>query len=248
MRLTLASILGWVALATSTLVSADASIDNTCLSIERHFATNNLSALIAVEAREPRWQALQQFRLAAAYIPADERRKAGDAIRKGLKLIAAELKAHPQDIELLILGSMLDGQYLLLRPWRFFINGRRGLSRIARAEALDAENPRIALVRGTAKFILPGFLGGSAKEAQSIFNHALATQRLPGERFQQSTLCQSGEWGQVDLMNWLARAHAKLGDAQGAHEMFSAAAAYSPGNHWVDLALKGEGYEWVQEE
>lgn len=223
------------------------SVNPTCFAIERSFAENKLDALHAVDAAQPRWEALKQFRLAAAYIPADERKPALKAIREGLSVVSRELKTHPEDPELLILGAMLDGQYLLLQPWRFFWNGRRGLKRIARAEKFEPENPRIALVRGTAKFILPRILGGSAQEAEAIFSTALNQPTATNTPFQATNVCAGGQWGQVDLMNWLARAYAKQGKDALSQDTFQLASKYSPGNHWVDLALKGEGYEWTQE-
>ena len=247
MRITRASTL---LLASSWLVclSAQAEIQSECLQVEQRFAANDIETLQSLELKQPRWQALQQFRLAAAYIPADQRKAAGNAIRAGLRVVAAQLKEEPDNVELLIFGAMLDGQYLLLQPWRFVWNGRRGLQRISRAEELDAGNPRIALVRGTAKFILPRFLGGSAQEAQEIFAAALAQPRATGTPYVASALCQNGEWGQVDILNWLARAYAKQDEQELAHDTFVRAAEYSPGNYWVELALKGEGYEWTPNE
>ena len=227
--------------------AAAENVDATCAEIETHFARNDLVALAALEVEEPRWAALQQFRLAAAYIPADDQKKAGAAIREGLQIVSAELKADKNQVEMLIMGAMLDGQYLLLQPWRFFWNGRRGLSRIGRAERLDPENPRIALVRGTAKLILPRILGGSAREAELMFKAALDQERLPGTSFKETSICEAGEWGQVDIMNWLARAYSKQGDARSSEKAFQQALTYSPENYWVELATKGEGYEWTQE-
>ena len=223
-----------------------AEVDEHCLVIEEAFAQNAVHDLVRVDVESELWESLRNFRLAAAYIPADQNKKAGDAIRQGLRAVQAGLNKNPENVELLLLGAMLDGQYLLLRPWRYFWNGRRGLKRLAKAESLDPDNPRIALVRGTAKFILPRLLGGSPKEAEMIFTTAINHHRLPGAKFGESQLCRGGEWGQVDLLNWLARAQSKLGKATLARETFARAANRSPNNHWVDLAVKGEGYEWTQ--
>ena len=221
-----------------------------CLAIENAFARNGVNELEAMQIDQGDlavWEALRHFRLAAAYIPEDQNRNAGHSIREGLKVVQEGLAVNPEDVELLLLGAMLDGQYLLLRPWRYFWNGRRGLRRLAKAEAIDPKNPRIALVRGTAKFILPRILGGSPREAESIFEHALSRERFPQTPFSESGLCRSGEWGQVDLLNWLARAQSKLGKTELARQTFERAARRSPKNHWVDLAIKGEGYEWTQD-
>ncbi|MEO0424465.1 MAG: tetratricopeptide repeat protein [Pseudomonadota bacterium] len=215
-----------------------------CLAIEQAFAHNNVATLKNLVPSKPQWQALKQFRLAAAYIPADENKAALQAVRNGLKTVKRALQADPHDTEMLIMGAMLDGQYVLLRRWRFFLNGRRGLRRLNRAEAQQPNNPRIALVRGTAKFLLPGILGGNAKEAQATFFRALYQHP---DSFAQSVLCRDGQWAQVDLLNWLARSYQENGDPEQAQATFAQALEHSPDNHWVRLAMAGEGYEWQPE-
>lgn len=219
------------------------------MSIERAFALNDTEALIELNLSHPRWQALRYFRLAAAYIPADENREARKAIRAGLKLVSSELNKTPDDVDLLLLGTMLDGQYLLISPWRFIFNGRRGLSRLRRAEKLAPEDPRAALVRGTSKVVLPGLLGGDVKSAVEIFENTLAARStmdsdISHTTFADSTLCAGGEWAQVDILNWLGRAYAKLNKHDLSLTTFERALSRSPDNHWVKLAIAGEGYEW----
>ena len=218
---------------------ASAAVDSECLSVELAFAANDTKSLAALELVQPQWQALRYFRLAAAYIPANENREARKAIRAGLKLVAAELKQEPDNVDLLLLGTMLDGQYLLISPWRFIINGRRGLSRLGRAERLAPDDPRAALVRGTSKVVLPGLFGGDVNAAIQIFQAA-----LDAESFAESKLCEQGEWAQVDILNWLGRAYAKDKQDHRSLQTFQRALQRSPNNHWVQLAIAGEGYEW----
>ena len=221
-----------------------------CLAIENAFAANDVEALAALQPSAPRWQAQQMFRLAAAHIPAARRGDARRAIRAGLAVVAERLQQQPDDIEVLLLGAMLDGQYLLLDRWRLAFNGWRGLRRLARAEALAPANPRIALIRGTAKVILPKVLGGGAGEAISLFNEALdapVAARPDTEAevaFIELTLCENGQWAQVDLLNWLGRAYAKLDDQQRSKQAYQRALQRSPDNYWVRLAIDGLGYEW----
>lgn len=220
------------------------AVDQQCLAIETAFAENRLEALEALQPSQVQWQLLRYFRLAAAYIPMDERRKAGNAIRAGIALAQDHLKGHPNAVEELLLSSMLDGQYLLLRPWRFFVNGRRGLRRIERVETLDPSNPRIALIRGTAKVVLPGIFGGDPAAARALFEASLNQPSGDELTFAQTPLCTEGEWAQVDLLNWLGRAHARLGNEAESKAAYKQALTRSPGNHWVILAMRGEGYEW----
>lgn len=227
-----------VAAGAQGAASADpAVIDAECLAIEQAFARNDTQTLSALEPEDRQWQALKAFRLASTYIPEDKRREALTAIRQGLQVIKEGLRDNPEDVELLLLGTMLDGEYLLVQRWRFLHNGLRGLRRIARAEKLEPDNPRARLIRGSAKVVLPGLLGGSPEDAEQLLQ--------PGVR--STALCENGDWGQVDLLNWLGRAAEAQGDAARAQQYYEAALARSPGNHWVRLAIEGNGYEWQED-
>lgn len=221
-----------------------------CLAIEKTFAANDIAALAALQPSAPRWQAQQMFRLGAAHIPAARHGEARRAIRAGLTVVAEHLKQQPDDVEMLLLGAMLDSQYLLLDRWRFAVNGWRSQRRLARAEALAPDNPRIALLRGTAKVVLPAVLGGSAAEAVTLFNTALersiatSTAKTGAVTFAELDLCEEGHWAQVDLLNWLGRAYAKLNDPARSKQAYQRALQRSPDNYWVRAAIDGLGYQW----
>ncbi len=219
-------------------LGAQGSVDADCEQIERTFAANEPDLLRALDPQQPRWQTLQQFRLTALYIQEDQPALARKAIRHGLQVVARGLKAQPDDVELLIIGAMLDGEHVLTHRWSFFFNGIRGVRRLRRAEALDPANPRAALVRGVAKIVLPWVLGGRIDEAIEILELADRTTQT----------CDNGDWSQVDTWMWLGRAHDKKGDQARAEEFYRRALARSPDNHWIKVALAGEGYEWKQEQ
>ncbi len=232
------------------LIAAQAHAETAteCLLVEAAFAENRVDDLASLTLQTPRWQVHQQFRLAAAYIPAEQRRRARKAVLEGLRIANKAIRANPEDVEMLLMGAMLDGQILLLSPWRFFHNGLRGLDRLDRAEALDPQNPRAVLVRGTAEVLLPKFLGGDVDGARGKFLAALNAHTSTGVPFRASTLCDDGAWAQVDLLNWLGRANDKLANAAAAQGAYAEALARSPHNHWVKLAIEGRGYEWSDAE
>jgi len=218
-------------------LTAQGLVDVDCEQIERAFAANEPDLLRMLDPQQPRWQTLQQFRLTALYIQEDQPALARKAIRHGLKVVAEGLKEQPDDVELLIIGAMLDGEHVLTHRWSFFFNGIRGVRRLRRAEALDPENPRAILVRGVAKIVLPWVLGGRIDEAIEILDQAIRT----------TASCENGDWGQVDTLMWLGRAHAGKGEQDLAKEYYRRALARSPENHWVKTAMAGKGYEWKQD-
>ena len=217
-------------------LTAYGSVDVDCDRIERAFAANEPHLLRSLDPKLPRWQTLQQFRLTALYIQENQPSLARKAIRHGLQVVAKGLEEQSDDVELLIVGAMLDGEHVLTHRWSVFINGIRGVRRLRRAEALDPDNPRAGLVRGVAKIVLPWVLGGRIDEAIEILDRAVRTTET----------CENGDWGQVDTLMWLGRAHDKKGDQARAQEYYRRALARSPDNHWIKTALAGEGYEWKQ--
>lgn len=239
-----AAVVGLVCLVLGIGPARANQVNAECLAIESAFAQNQLARLIALEPTSPRWQALQQFRLAATYIPNEEKAEARAAIRSGLAIVSTALKQDSESTDMLLLGTMLDGQYLLIHPWRFFYNGTRGLRRLSKAEKLDRHNPRVALVRATAKIVLPKALGGDIEAAEALLKQALGRRLNDGQVFSESSLCVDGQWAQVDMLGWLGRAYVKQGNDASAQAAYGLALAYSPNNHWVELAMAGEGYEW----
>jgi len=224
------ALLGWAN-------AALADIDEGCLAVENAFANNQIERLAELKPKQVRWQALQSFRLAAAYIPSGDKSRARKAVKTGLSRVKAGLKAQPDDAELLLLGAMLDGQYFLINRWRLMHNGLRALRRLRRAEKIAPNSRRVALMRGTAKVVAPSFFGGDPQAALPLFSATL----------DDSVLCDNGDWAQVDILNWLARAHAKLGNPAQAQEFYAKALARSPDNYWVKVAIAGAGYEWDPE-
>ncbi len=220
------------------------NVDPECLAVEHTFALNQPAELSALELDVPKWQALKHFRLAAIYIPAGDKPAARKTIRQGLKIVSNALDRSNDDAELLLLGTMLDGQYLLVDRWRFFYNGLRGLRRLGRAEALEPTNPRAHLIRATSKVVLPKLLGGSVGEAIELIEAGLNLRMHDGSTFSSTSLCEDGQWAQVDLLNWLGRAHIKLAEPKLAQMAFQQALKRSPDNHWVKIAISGQGYEW----
>ncbi|MEM7220367.1 MAG: hypothetical protein AAF515_18540 [Pseudomonadota bacterium] len=214
------------------------TLDAECLAIERAFAANRVTELEALQPSELRWRAQRAFRLAAIYIPLRERRKARGVLKVGQQAVRAGLREADDEVELLLLGAMLDGQALLVDRWKLLSAGWRGLRRLQRAEKLDPDNPRVALIRGTARVVAPRILGGNAQLALDTLQ--------PAER--DTPLCAGGEWAQVDVLNWLARAHRLLGDDVAARAALGRALARVPDHHWTRLELEGAGYVWTEAE
>ena len=228
----------WSILLLSLLLAqslgAEPPIDEDCLAIENAFAMADFEALLALEPHLPRWRAHRDFRLAAGYIALGRNADAVAPLKRGLGVVAGGLTEHGEDVELLLTGVMLDGQFLLVNRWRFLHNGLRGLRRLDRASALQPDNARLALIRGTAKIVLPGVLGGNAQEAADIFIAAA----------DDGVRCAGGEWGQIDVLTWLGRTWTELGDLEKAKQAFTAASARDPGNFWLNRELQGLGYRF----
>ena len=232
--------------ANESAASTSGDISLECIAIETTFANAELEQLEAMEFSQLHWRVLRHFRLSAAYIQLEEKKRAREHLLAGLELVNAHLKSNPEDVNILLLGAMLDGQILLLQPWRYFHNGRRGLKRVRDAKDVQPNHPRIVLIEATAKVVLPGILGGSAKEAAEELRGALEADWF-GQPFESLPLCHTGQWGQPDLLNWLGRAYAKLNQPEQAQAAYEKVFELFPNHHWTTLAVQGQGFEWSEE-
>jgi len=97
----------------------------------------------------------------------------------------------------------------------------------ARARELDAENPRVWLLKGIGDFHTPEAYGGGIAPARAALERAaaafVADAPPPPEP----------RWGRADVHVWLGQVHQAAGDIDLAREEYQRALAIEPGNAWV---------------
>ncbi|MDO5615576.1 MAG: hypothetical protein Q4G16_10210 [Cruoricaptor ignavus] len=76
--------------------------------------------------------------------------------------------------ELYILQKMIHSLKMMVNPMeRYNIEGKTAMERLAKAEKLDAENPRITLLKAEDIYFTPEQFGGSKTKGLELFRKAL---------------------------------------------------------------------------
>lgn len=102
---------------------------------------------------------------------------------------------------------------------------------LARAQILDAKNPRLALAQGIAAFLAPRAVGAEPNAAEEALKRAdaLFTAGAPGTTWP--------TWGRAQTQAWLGQVLAQKGDVAGARQAYQGALALQPDYVWVKNVL-----------
>jgi tetratricopeptide (TPR) repeat protein len=102
---------------------------------------------------------------------------------------------------------------------------------LARAQVLDAKNPRLALAQGIAAFLAPRAVGAepnaaeeALKRAEALFAAGAAGTTWPN-------------WGRAQTQAWLGQVLAQKGDVAGARQAYQSALTLQPDYVWVKNVL-----------
>jgi tetratricopeptide (TPR) repeat protein len=97
----------------------------------------------------------------------------------------------------------------------------------AQALSLDAENPRVWLLKGIGDFFTPEAYGGGIAPARSALERAAAAFQTD------APLPPEPRWGRADVHIWLGQVHQAAGETDRAREEYEKALAIDSGNAWV---------------
>ena len=97
----------------------------------------------------------------------------------------------------------------------------------AQARSLDAENPRVWLLRGIGDFHTPEAYGGGIAPARAALERSAAAFAADAPPPPEP------RWGRADVHVWLGQVHQAAGDTELARAEYEKALAIEPGNAWV---------------
>jgi tetratricopeptide (TPR) repeat protein len=97
----------------------------------------------------------------------------------------------------------------------------------AQARSLDAENPRVWLLRGIGDFFTPEAYGGGISAARAALERAAAA--FEGD----APSPPEPRWGRADVHVWLGQVHQAAGETEHAREQYEKALAIDPEYAWV---------------
>ena len=154
----------------------------------------------------------------------DRRRKA--LLKEAERQLELVITRSPEDAEAWalrgsVIGDRIDGGF----SGAFL--GRRASSNHKRAAELDAENPRVALLRGVGFYFTPKTFGGGLEAAEQELRRA-------AELFaRQPDPASWPSWGRADALAWLGVVLVDRGAPDEARELYRSALALEPDNVWI---------------
>ncbi|MGZ5263569.1 MAG: hypothetical protein ACXWCF_07250, partial [Kaistella sp.] len=90
------------------------------------------------------------------------------------KSLDRAMELNKDSAENLILQKMIHGLKMMVDPQtRFMSEGMLAAEALSKAEKLDAENPRITLMKAEDTYFTPGQFGGSKTKGLELFQKAL---------------------------------------------------------------------------
>jgi len=195
------------------------------------------AAFAALQQAEPGnarlacWIAVASWR-AAPLLPAQEAEKAKRICKDGIAAADRAIALDPRLAEAVAIKAGLQGVSIGFHPALGMALGGEMDEAYGRAEGLDGDNPRVALLKAMNTMHKPEFVGGGAKRAMPQFDKAIAL--FEAEKPDDAAAMQ---WGRADARIWAGRCQMKLGDAASAKAHYQKALELDAGNVWVGKVL-----------
>lgn len=107
----------------------------------------------------------------------------------------------PNNVEIAILKKMVHSMKMMVDPQaRFMTEGSMAAKYLAEAEKMDAENPRITLLKAEDTYYTPAQFGGSQEKGIELFKKAQAQYKV-----YKSPTALSPVWGKEEADYFLAQ-------------------------------------------
>lgn len=198
---------------------------------------NARAAFAALEQQNPKdanlacWIAVASWR-AVPILQGSDNEQAKRVCKDGIAAADRAISLNPRLVEAIAVKAGLQGLSISFNPATAMTLSPEMDEGFSRAEAIDAKNPRVLLLKAMNTMHKPEFVGGGAKRAMPQFERAIAlfaAQKAPAPGTQ--------DWGRVDADLWAGRCQMKLGDAQKAKTHYERAMGMDPDNVWVSKVL-----------
>lgn len=168
-------------------------------------------------------RAYASYRLAILQMTSQQLEQVTPSLEQALEQLDSQ-----SDSESYVLRAAVVGLQMGLDPINAAQLVERQQTYLARADELDAENPRADIVRGMAAFYTPAAYGGGPEKAQRYFNQALTKFAQP---------CYKICWGEAEAHTWSGLVYEQQEQPQKAHEQWQQALLIDSDYGWAHYLL-----------
>ncbi|MCU4675141.1 hypothetical protein N7931_05790 [Catenovulum sp. 2E275] len=173
--------------------------------------------------------ALAQYRLALSANVTGQTELANNTIEQAINTLEALDKKSPDNVEIKALLAQVYGYKISIEPQKAAYYGPKAGEKLAQAQALAPDNPRVLLVQGISKYTTPVMFGGDINAALSLFERA--AQAYASE--QNLTY----QWGYAEAYTWQGLVNQQLGNTEQAKQNWQQALAVDADYGWAKSLL-----------
>ncbi len=203
------------------------SLDAARVEIQKRLAAGD-----ANESQVAAWRydwAYLNWRIAQSLRGVDDKRRKL-LLKQAEKQLDLLLDMRPESAEAWALrgstiGDRIDGGFSAA------MLGRKASANHKQAAELDADNPRVALLRGIGMFFTPRTFGGGREAAEAELRRANVLFES------QASTTSWPSWGREDALAWLGVVVAERGEAEVARELYDRALEVRPEYLWIRETL-----------
>lgn len=206
--------------------SAQGEIDQ----IEQAAGVLNISALENIATNVTGYeQALTYYRISLSANLTGKSDVAIKAIDQAIEVLEQIDVAIGDDVEVKALLAQVYGYKITLEPLKGMYYGQKASNKLAEAENLAPNNPRVQLVTGISKLNTPAMFGGSSDAAYRAFDKAIAAYP--------TDVNSEYHWGHAETYTWRGVTHMQKGEPNKAKEDWQQALTINPDYGWAKMLL-----------
>lgn len=216
----------------SSVITSDTAYPNQSdiYKIEEAMSTMDVATLKSIRSDLQGYPlALANYRLALSANLSQQDDLAEDALHTAMKMLENLDNEMPENVEVKALLAQVYGYKIALSPIKAMYYGPKSQNKLAEAEAIASNNPRVLLVKGIGALNTPSMFGGDKDIAIDALNKSIAA--FKDDEY-------SGyHWGFAEVYTWRGLIMQEQGDTEKAISDWNSALEIDPYYGWAQSLI-----------
>lgn len=174
--------------------------------------------------------ALTHYRLSLSANMSGNAELAVNEIDNAIDVLKTLEKDTPDNVEVKALLGNVYGYKISLQPLKGIYYGPKAQSTLAKAAALEADNPRVLLFTGIAAMATPAMFGGSENKAMTAFTQAITEF--------DTDVNSNYHWGLAETFTWRGLVYLQQDQLNKAIADWQQALAIEPNYNWATAMIE----------
>ena len=198
--------------------------------IEEAMSAMDTETLLAIQSELNGYElALANYRLALSANLTGQKSLAKEALQSSMQILENLDNEVSEDVEVKALLSQVYGYQIALNPMKAFYYGPKSQKKLAEAEVLSPNNPRVLMFKGIGAVNTPPMFGGDKDNAIAAFDKSIAA--FENDEY------SSYHWGYAEAYTWRGLLMQQQGDIESAISDWTKALEIDPNYGWAQSLL-----------